>query len=176
MVPGFQPLFGAMGKGLEILTKIDSQSGWDTAGQFSELAITTATSGLGQVSSALGSTLEMVKEAKEDTEDKDKPKSEGVSDELVADPPVKSVTLALMAAQMVVGQVKGEAEHLAPPKLSCPNILQYFRLIKKIVKWNYYKFNSSRNRVILRLPLFIAVKDYKNSFSAGKIIIEQYIS
>lgn len=115
-VPIAQPFLGAVGKGIEIIPNISSQSGWDTAGQFTELAFLTASSALGQASSDLGSGLELVKEAKDLGGDKDKSADAGQT--LSAGPPEKvavmaAVTLALTAAQMVTGGLKAEAERMA---------------------------------------------------------------
>ena len=115
MIPGCQPLFGSVGKGLEILTKIDSQSPWDTAGAYGELALTTATSSLGNISSGLGSSMKLVKEAKGDDDDDEKSAKDFTAEDngSGAGAPAKSPVLALMAAQMVVDSVKVEAERVA---------------------------------------------------------------
>lgn len=115
MIPGCQPLFGSVGKGLEILTKIDSQSPWDTAGAYGELAATMVGSSLGNISSGLGSSLKLVKEAKGKGGDDDKKSAGevGAAGEPEKSAPAKSPALALMAAQMVVDSVKVEAERVA---------------------------------------------------------------
>jgi len=120
MVPVGQPLVGSIGKGLDIVTQMDSQSAWDTGAAFGELAASTVAAGLGSTSSALGSTLELVKEAKgkekekslaaEDTADLDLP-LETVAKS--AAEPTKSVIVALMAAQMVLGTAKTGTEQVA---------------------------------------------------------------
>lgn len=104
MLPGVQPLCGAIGSGLEIITKLDSQSPWETAGAYGEIAGKTVASNLGNFSSTLGSTLEIVKS---EIEANKKDKKSGAA----AQPKIAATT-ALMIGQLIVGSTKQEVERV----------------------------------------------------------------
>jgi hypothetical protein len=116
MVPVAQPLFGTIGKGLDIITQMDSQSSWDTAGAFGELAATTAASELRSTAEGLGKTLDIVKAEIEANKDKKPKASPGAN--LAIQPaeqgePKIAVTTALMIGTLAVGETAKGAEQIA---------------------------------------------------------------